>query len=127
SFDGEGNLKVDRVPVVGDAADAYERAITVAAVSTGETFVKNDLNDLRVKFADDPKAFSDAARLYGETKSAQYGKLAGADAGLAIGRIAGEYSSAIYRSLSTSKMHRDLNAASGEIRTRAASRADDLV
>lgn len=127
TVDAEGNLNVDRAPIIGEAANFYERAIHVAAVAKGESFVKKDLIDLRQKYTDDPAAFRKAADEYGAAKVAQYTKVAGEEVGVSIGKIVGDTSTLLYRGLSNSKTRADLKAAGAEIVGAANGRADDIV
>jgi hypothetical protein len=113
--DADGNVKVERPPIVGDAAISYQHAVIMAAAADGEAVAKADMVDLRQKFRDDPDGFRKAAATYRAEKAGQYEKAAGPDVGLAVGRTIDSLSTEHYRGLLNEKEQIDLHRSTASL------------
>lgn len=109
--DADGNVKVERPFIVGDAALHYEQGVKVAAVADGENVIKTDMLAMRHEFQNDPEGFRKAAETYGKTKALQYEKAAGPAVGVALGKIANDTAREFHEGLLNKKEHQDLSAA----------------
>ncbi len=106
--DAEGNIQVERAPIIGDAALSYKKATQVAAVAIGEDVIKDDMLKMRHEFKDDPEGFRKAAETYTKQKVGQYEKAAGPDVALALGRISQNTSREFHEGLLNHKEALDL-------------------
>lgn len=113
--DANGNVQVERPPIVGDAAIAYQHAVTMAAAVDGETVARKDLVDMRHQFRDDPEGFRTAAENYRKEKITQYEKAAGPDVGLSFGKSIDHLSTQHYHNLLNQKERLDLQRANTSI------------
>lgn len=124
--DAEGNIQVEKAPIVGDAALAYQRAVKVAGVAAGEDVIKTDMLKMRHEFQNDPDGFRQAAENYSKEKVGQYEKVAGVEVGFSLGRIAADTSRQFHEGLLNKKEHNDLLRSHEAIDARLTSRSDDL-
>lgn len=127
SRDENGEVKVDKWPIFGDAAKEYRRGVEVAAVADGETRAKNDLLKMQKEFEFDPEGFQKAAGAYrGETVS-QYDKATGDPrVGFAVGRAIDGMTVETYRGLLNSKERRDLAHAKDSLEAQIQTQKDEL-
>lgn len=103
--DDAGNIQIERAPIIGDAALEYEKSTKVAATAIGEDIVKTDMLQARHKYKDDPEAFRVYADKYATQKQTDYTKTAGAEVGLALGKIARNTGREFHEGLLNQKEH----------------------
>lgn len=111
SRDADGNVQVERPPIVGDAAIAWSRAMKVSAVADFEKTFQVDDAKIRNEHRSDPEGYLKATKAYGAEKVAQYKKAAGPEAALSIEQIINNQSGQTYRGLLNEKQRLDLISA----------------
>jgi hypothetical protein len=111
THDANGNIQVDRVPVFGEAANDYLRAMKVKTVADVESVARQDDIALRQQFHDAPDKYLIAAEEYRQAKVKQYTDIAGAEVGVAIDRSIGQQTTLTYKGLLNEKEHLDLQRA----------------
>lgn len=125
--DDQGNIQVTRMPVFGQAAFTYERAIKMAALADGESVARQDDLALRQKFRDDPEGYRAAAETYRQQKIDQYSQVAGPEVGLAMGRVIGTQTTQTYRGLLSEFENLNLHRAAKSLDSGIQSARDDAV
>lgn len=115
--DADGNVQVEKAPIIGPAALEYQHAVQVAAVADGENVIKDDMLKMRHEFKDDPEGFRKAAAAYTPTKVAQYEKAAGPDVGLALGKVANSTARETHEGLLNHKEALDLQRSTTAIQS----------
>lgn len=123
--DEQGNVKVERAPIVGDAAIAYSRAVKVAAVSDAENAAKMANIEMRQKFQDDPEGYLKAAAAFKKDFVKQYRK-AGVPAEFAIGANVDQIATETYRGLVNRKESRDISNATQSIQSQIQATENEL-
>jgi len=118
THDEQGNVQVQKLPLMGKAAPAYGRAVKIAALADGEGTARRDILDMRTKFHNDPDGFLKAATSYREEKIRQYGSAAGQEVAIALGRAIDSSTTDVYRTLQNEKERLDLQRATTSIQTR---------
>lgn len=118
--DADGNLKVDKYPIVGDAAVEYKRAVKVGAVAEAEGRARRDDIALRQEHHDDPQGYMTAAEAYRKQKVKQVTDAAGPEVGVAIGRAIEQQTTTTYKGLLNEKERLDLHRAYSSITTEIA-------
>jgi hypothetical protein len=70
--DNDGNLVVDKAPLIGPASAAYARAARMTALAKLEPQMQDDLTELRLKNPNNPDGFKTAAGAYVQTQVGQF-------------------------------------------------------
>lgn len=125
--DADGNVQVDKWPIVGDAAISYRNAMQTAAVADGEAVAKMDMIALRKQHEFDPEGFRNAAAAYRNEKVAQYEKAAGAAVGLSLGRAIDNNAIETYRGLLNGNERITLAKAQNSIETQIEATKNELI
>lgn len=94
-----GDLQVERPPIIGDAAVAFQHAVEFSALAQGETEAKRQDLKLSKEFHNDPQGYLTAAEAFKKAHVDDYTKKVGPAVGLSIGRAIDNATSANYRSL----------------------------
>lgn len=124
--DADGNLRVDRLPIIGDAAIPYEHAIKYAALADGEGVARRDDIALREKHHNDPDGYAKAADAYKQEKIAQYSKAAGTEVGIALGKSIDHQTTLTYKGLLNEKERLDLARSTASIETQVQTASNEL-
>lgn len=113
--DADGNLRVEKFPIVGEAADHYKRTMKIAAVAEAEGNARRDDIALRQEHHDDPEGYRLAADAYTKAKVKQFTSVAGPEVGIAIGRSIEQATTTTYKGLLNEKERLDLARAHASI------------
>lgn len=97
--DAEGNLQVEKAPIVGDAATAFRRAAQFSALHQGEAEAKRKDLVLSKEFHNDPEGYLKAAQTFRDQHVAQFQKAIGPEVAASLGRSIDNYTTNNYRSL----------------------------
>ncbi len=124
--DANGNIKVDKYPIVGEAGASYARAMKFAAVTQAEGAAKRDDLTIREQFSDDPQGYAKAANAYRDKMVKQYTDAAGPEVGLTLGKIIDGQTTTTYRGLLNEKERLDLQRAESSMRAGIATAQDNL-
>jgi len=124
--DANGNIKVDKVPIFGEAGKTYARAIKFAAVSEGEGAAKREDIALREKYRDNPQGYLAAAGTFKNAKVKEYTDAAGPEVGITLGKLIDSQTTLTYRGLLNEKERLDLQRAESSIRAGIESAKDSL-
>lgn len=120
TIDANGEVQVERVPMVGDAAVAYGDAIKTGAVLEAENRARLDNVERRQKFIDDPAGYLKATEAYAKAQVPKF-KVAGTEAQFLIRKTINQLGAETYKGLVNQKETRDLNrvatATTTEIKT----------
>lgn len=122
----DGQIQVERAPILGPASQAYSRAMKVKALAEGESDAKAADIKLRQQFLNDPDGYLEAANAFQQKTIADYSKAGAPEVGIALGRAIGSVTDQTYRGLWTQKQNRDLRTAGESIDAGIASARDDL-
>lgn len=125
--DADGNIQVEKAPIVGPAAAAYSRAVKFAALAEGEGDAKRADIEMRQQYRDDPAGYLAAADKFKDGLQKKYTDAAGPEVGIAMGRSVDAVTTQTYRGLLNEKERLDLQRASTSIDTGIQSARDDLV
>lgn len=109
--DADGNVQVEKAPIVGPASQHYAHAIKIAALAEGEGAARRSDIDLRTKFRDDPEGYLKAATSHNEALQKQYTNAAGPEVGIALRRAVEGVTTQTYRGLLNEKERLDLQRA----------------
>lgn len=112
--DADGNVQVERWPIVGDAATVYARAMKIEATTQGEAEARQRNIELRQKHLDDPEAYRTAAKAF-KNEFLKTFKAAGPEVQTALGHSFDSLSIETYNGLLNQKQHRDLTRATNGI------------
>lgn len=110
--DESGQVQVERLPLFGDAAVAYDRAMKIAALTDFENVARRADIDIRQQFPNDPQGYLKAANQFRDDQVKQYNKNVGQDVGVQVGRVADRLATESYRSIVSRKEGNDLLRAS---------------
>lgn len=125
--DENGQMKVDKWPIFGEAAKDWRRGVEVAAVADGETRAKNDMLKIQKEFELDPEGFQRAAGAYRQETVGQIDKATGDPrVGFAVGRAIDGMTVETYRGLLNSKERRDLVHAKDSVEAQIQAQKDEL-
>jgi hypothetical protein len=108
TLDEDGNVRVEKSPIIGDAAISYQRAIEAAAIAKGDTQARDNLLELRKNFELDPEGFRKAAAEFRNQRVKNLDSAAGAIVATSVGNSIDNSAVEIYRSLQNKKEKRDL-------------------
>lgn len=117
--DEDGNITVQRWPIVGDAAVEYQRAVKTAAVTDAEAVIRRDHTELRQQFRDDPAGYLQASEEYRARKVQQY-SAAGTEVGMTVGHLIDREVTANHRGLLNEKERLDMTRATRSIESEIA-------
>lgn len=124
--DANGNIKVDKAPIIGPAGATYARAIKFAAVAQGEGASKDADLALRQQFRDNPQGYLAAANAFRDKQIKQYSDQAGPEVGITLGKIIDGQTTTTYRGLLNEKERLDLQRAESSMRAGIATAQDTL-
>ena len=125
--DADGNLQIEKFPIIGPASQAYSRAMKIAALAEGEGAAKDKDIELRTQFRDDPQGYLVAANAYKDQTVADYTKQGAPEVGMAMGRAIDSSTTFTFRGLLNEKERLDLARASESIDAGIASARDDVM
>lgn len=109
--DADGNIQVERAPIIGAAAGAYSRAVKVGALAAGEGEARRRDVEMRQQFRDDPAGYEKAATAFKDSMIKQYTSAAGPEVGVALGRAIDGSITQTYKGLLNEKERLDLQRA----------------
>jgi hypothetical protein len=124
--DADGNIQVERAPIVGPAGVAYSRAIKVGALAEADGDSKRKDIELREEFRDNPQGYVTAATAFKDARVKQMTDAAGPEVGVALGRTIDQTTTQTYRGLLNEKERLDLERANNSITAGIQSTKDDL-
>lgn len=125
--DDQGNIQVQKMPILGPASEDYAHGIKFAALADGEGAAKTADIALRQQHRDDPQGYLAAADAFKKEKVKQYTDAAGPEVGLTLGKIIDSTTTQTYRGLLNEKERLDLQRADSSITSQIQSARDDLV
>lgn len=123
--DENGNIQIERAPIVGDAAIEYANAVKIAAVAEGEKDAKMRNIELRTKYENDPDSYLKAAEAY-KGEALKTFQAAGTQAQFALGKAIDNLTTETYGGLVSRKQTRDLTRATQSITTQIQSLENEL-
>ena len=97
--DADGNIQVDRMPIFGEAGNAYARAIKVAALAEGEGAAKRADIAMREQYRDNPQGYQHAAQAFKDKTVQQYQGAAGPEVAQAVGQAIDNTTTLTFRGL----------------------------
>lgn len=124
--DADGNLQVDKFPIFGDAAQSFQHAVKYAALANGEGVARRDEIALRQQHHDDPEGYLKAADAYRNAKVAQYGKVAGPEVGIALGKVIDQQTTLTYKGLLNEKERLELARSTASIESNIQTATNEL-
>lgn len=126
--DGNGDLQVQQMPIVGKAATAFSRAVKIRATIEGDTKADKDLLEMREEFRlkGDPEGFRQAAEKYRDERVAHYEQQGGSAVALGVRRSIESNTTQIYRGLLNEKQSLDLRRSSDAIEAKKLTLADEM-
>lgn len=124
--DADGNIQVDKAPIIGPASEYYARAVKTAALAQGEADIQTKDIALRQQFRDDPEGYKAAAEAYKDQVIKQYTDAGGADLGITLGRTLDAVTKQTYRGLLNESERLGLQRAESTIATGIQSAKDDM-
>lgn len=107
--DAEGNLQVEKAPIVGPAAKHYADAVKMSALAQGEGVVRREDIKLRQEYRDNPEGYRIAAENYAKEKSKQWADAGGPELGLALRKAIEPITTQTYKGLLNEKERLDLH------------------
>ena len=125
--DDQGNLQIERAPIVGPASQDYAQAVHMAALVEGEGAARREDIKLRAQFRDNPDAYLKAATAFTQKMQDQYTQQGGPALGLALRKAIEPITTYTYRGLLNEAERLDLQRAEASITAGIASARDDLV
>lgn len=125
--DANGDVQVEQMPMFGDAAPEFARAVKFAAVADGEGDLKRQDIALRQQYRDNPDLYAKAAQAYRDTQVDKYTKLAGREVGLTLGKIIDSQTTLTYRGLLNEHERLTLQRADHSLEAQIKSARDDAV
>lgn len=127
SRDADGNLQVDKAPIIGPAAAAYSRAVKFAALADGEGEAKWQDIALRQQHRDDPDGYLAAADAFRTRLVKTTSDAAGPDVGLALGKTVDATTTFTYRGLLNESERLGLQRADASMKSGISSARDDAM
>lgn len=125
--DADGNLQVQRAPIVGKAGAAFNHAVKTAALANGETMADEALLNLRHEFRTNPEGFKAAAKAFRDEKVGQYNESgAGAAVGFALGKSIDGTATRYYAGLRNEKENLEIKRSNESIDARITTLGDDM-
>lgn len=97
--DAQGNIQVEKMPIVGPASQAFARSVKFAALANGEADAKDQDIALRRRFPNDPQGYLTAANAFKDEKVKQYTDFAGPELGLTLGKTIDATTTQSYKGL----------------------------
>jgi hypothetical protein len=126
TVDADGNLNVEKPPLVGKAAGVFDRAVRVSAAAKADALMDQDLIRMRDQFRTDPDAFLAAANEYKTQKIAQYGEAAGPQVGEILSRQADQRITQTFSGLLNENQHLQVKRAGEAVNARIETLGDDM-
>lgn len=99
STDAQGNLSVTRLPIFGEAGDAYARALKISALAQGDAEAKRKDLEISKEHANDPEGYLTAAKAYRQTVVGDVTQKFGPEVGTALDRVIDNGTTLNYRRL----------------------------
>lgn len=127
SRDAQGNLQIQKMPLLGAASIAYSRAVKFGAIAEGEADARAQDIALREQFRDDPQGYLAAARAYKDKTVQQYTAAGGADLGITLGRLIDTTTVQTFRGLQSEHERLTLARADKSIQAQIQATADDMI
>lgn len=124
--DADGNIQIDKAPIIGPASEFYARAVKTAALAQGEADIQTKDIALRQQFRDDPEGYIAAANSYKDQVIKQYTDAGGADLGITLGRTLDAVTKQTYRGLLNESERLGLQRAESTIASGIQSAKDDM-
>lgn len=125
--DENGNVQVQKAPIIGEASQAYERAAKLGAMAQGEGIAKDKDIELRNQFQNDPQGYLREANKYKDGVMKQYADLGLPEVGVSLGRAIDSTTTFTFRSLENQKRETDLRSAAKNIDDGIADAENELV
>jgi hypothetical protein len=97
--DADGNIQIEKAPILGPASVAYSRAVKFAALAEGEAQLKQKDIALRTQYRDDPQGYLAAADAFKTDTVKKYTDAGGADLGITLGKGIDATTTQTYRGL----------------------------
>lgn len=118
--DADGNIQIEKAPIIGPASQHYAHAVKIAALAEGEGEARRKDIELRTKFRNDPQGYVNAADAFMKQMEDQYTKAAGPEVGIALRRTLEPITTQTYRGLLNEKerldLYRSYNAITSEMK-----------
>lgn len=124
--DEDGNIKVDRAPIVGKAGVAYSRAVKMSALIASEGEANRALLEIGDQFRNDPDGFLKAAKAFQTEKSSQYQTAAGTEVALSLQKAIESHTTQIYRRLRNEKERTDIKLFAARTDTQLSTLSDEI-
>lgn len=124
--DADGNVQVDKYPIVGDAAISFQDGVKLGAVADGDAQARLDLLALQKQHEYDPEGFRNAAAEYRKAMVSKYEKVAGPAVGLTIGKAIDNNAIETYRGLLNTKERIELTKAASSIDAQVETTTNEL-
>lgn len=123
--DAAGNIQIEKAPIIGEAANAYARAVKMGALAESEGAYERKDIELRQQYRDNPDGYARAAQAYRVQAQADMTRDAGPEVGVTLGQAIEQTTTRTYRGLLNEKERLDLERADRSIKARIAGAEDD--
>src|SRR5215472_8217745 len=121
TLDENGNIKVDKFPIIGEASKYFADAVKIGALAQGEGLIRRKDIELRQQFRDDPQGYLKAATAFSDGIQKQWTEAAGPELGFAIRKTIEPITTQTFRSLLNEherlQLARSVGAINAEIET----------
>lgn len=97
--DANGQVQIEKAPIIGPAAKFYEHAVKIAAVTEGEGQARRADIEMRQQFRDNPEGYLKAADEFTKGLEEQYTKAGGKELGLTMRRLVEPITTQTYKGL----------------------------
>jgi hypothetical protein len=124
--DADGNIQVQKAPIIGPASAEYSRAVKFAALAEGEASLKQGDIALRAQYRDQPDAYLKAAGDFRDEAVKKYTNAGGADLGITLGRSIDATTTQTFRGLQNESERLTLQRSEARIKSGIADSTDDL-
>jgi hypothetical protein len=125
--DAEGNIQVEKAPIIGPASAAYSRAVKFAALADGEADLKRKDIALRTQYRDDPQGYLVASDAFKAAAVKQYTDAGGPDLGITLGRAIDATTTQTYKGLLNESERLELQRADKSITAQVDSTKQDML